>query len=102
MLLFRGDAAQGRLRQSLCRDRLCLRPASHRNRGADPVKAVLTSGAGIASFAAAMLLIGPIPGDARDYGHVGQVFPILEPDRSEEGRVGKECCSTVRNRGLTR
>jgi conjugal transfer pilus assembly protein TraW len=44
------------------------------------VKAVLTSGAGIASFAAAMLLIGPIPGEARDYGHVGQVFPIIEPD----------------------
>src|SRR3546814_3096185 len=27
-----------------------------------------------------MLLIGPIPGEARDYGHVGQVFPIIEPD----------------------
>src|SRR3546814_12352961 len=70
-LLFRGDAAQGRLRQSSCRDRLCLRPASHRNWGADPVTAVLISGAGIASFAAAMLLIGPIPGVRSDSRRVG-------------------------------
>src|SRR3546814_19761050 len=70
-------------------------------RSADPVKAVLTSGAGIASFAAAMLLIGPIPGEARDYGHVGQVFPIIEPDllATIEARLRR---ATARWRARTR
>lgn len=44
------------------------------------MKTLLTGGAGILSFAAAMLLIGPNRGEARDYGHAGQVFPIIETD----------------------
>src|SRR3546814_10159040 len=31
-------------------------------------------------MAAALLLIGPMRSEARDYGHAGQTFPVIEPD----------------------
>ncbi len=40
----------------------------------------LASGGGATLFAAAILLMGAGPGQARDYGQAGQAFPVIEPD----------------------
>src|SRR3546814_8689279 len=66
--------------QPLCRNRLRLRQADHRYGGADPMKAILTASAAIVPMAAALLFIGPMRSEARDYGHAGQTFPVIEPD----------------------
>lgn len=34
----------------------------------------------IAPVAALLLFVGPMRGEARDYGHAGQTFPVIEPD----------------------
>lgn len=44
------------------------------------MKAILTASAAIVPMAAALLLIGPMRSEARDYGHAGQTFPVIEPD----------------------
>src|SRR3546814_20261018 len=40
----------------------------------------LTASAAIVPMAAALLFIGPMRSEARDYGHAGQTFPVIEPD----------------------
>ncbi len=44
------------------------------------MRAVLGGGAALLALVAAALLLGPIRGEARDYGQAGQAFPIIEPD----------------------
>src|SRR3546814_18581048 len=44
------------------------------------MKAILTASAAIVPMAAALLFIGPMRSEARDYGHAGQTFPVIEPD----------------------
>ena len=44
------------------------------------MKAILTASAAIVPMAAVLLFIGPIRSEARDYGHAGQTFPVIEPD----------------------
>lgn len=39
-----------------------------------------TSLGGALLFASAFLLIGAVPGQARDYGQLGATFPVIEPD----------------------
>jgi len=44
------------------------------------MKAILTGGGAIIAAAAVLLFVGPGRGEAMDYGHVGQTFPVIEPD----------------------
>ena len=44
------------------------------------MKALLTAGASVLMAAGALLLIGPMRGEAKDYGQAGQTFPVIEPD----------------------
>lgn len=48
-----------------------------------------TSVGGALLFAAAFLLLGAAPGQARDYGQLGATFPVIEPDllATVEGRL---------------
>ena len=38
------------------------------------------SASGLVLFASAIVFIGAVPGQARDYGQAGQAFPVIEPD----------------------
>jgi len=78
-MLFRGDAAQGWLWQPLCRDRLRLRPPGHRNRGARPMRMLVTGGLAVAAAVGALVVIGPMRSEAKDYGQAAQTFPVIEP-----------------------
>lgn len=44
------------------------------------MRAVLGGGAALLALAAVALVVGPIRGEAKDYGQAGQTFPIIEPD----------------------
>jgi conjugal transfer pilus assembly protein TraW len=44
------------------------------------VRAALGGAAGVVTLVAAALLLGPMRGEAKDYGQAGQAFPIIEPD----------------------
>lgn len=44
------------------------------------MRAALAGTAATLALAAAALLVGPMRGEARDYGQAGQAFPIIEPD----------------------
>ncbi|AIT82493.1 type-F conjugative transfer system protein TraW [Novosphingobium lubricantis] len=44
------------------------------------MRAALGGAAGVVTLVAAALLLGPMRGEAKDYGQAGQAFPIIEPD----------------------
>lgn len=44
------------------------------------MRAVLGGGAVVLALAVAALLVGPMRGEAKDYGQAAQAFPIIEPD----------------------
>ncbi|MDE8652856.1 type-F conjugative transfer system protein TraW [Novosphingobium album (ex Liu et al. 2023)] len=44
------------------------------------MRAVLGGGIALLGVAAAVLLVGPMRSEAKDYGQSGQTFPIIEPD----------------------
>ncbi|PBN42300.1 type-F conjugative transfer system protein TraW [Sphingobium sp. D43FB] len=44
------------------------------------MRTVLGGGTAVLALAAAVLLVGPMRSEARDYGQAGQAFPITEPD----------------------
>jgi conjugal transfer pilus assembly protein TraW len=44
------------------------------------VKAILTGGVAALSASAALLLVGPMRSEAKDYGQSAQAFPVIEPD----------------------
>ena len=52
------------------------------------MKAILTASAAIIGVTV-VSLAGPIRSEARDYGHAGQTFPVIEPDLLSviEGRL---------------
>ena len=44
------------------------------------MRAALGGAAAVVTLVAAALVVGPIRGEAKDYGQAGQAFPIIEPD----------------------
>lgn len=44
------------------------------------MKALVTGGVAALSLGAAVLLMGPIRSEAKDYGQAGQTFPVIEAD----------------------
>ena len=44
------------------------------------MRAALGGAAGVVTLVAAALLLGPMRGEAKDYGQAGQALPIIEPD----------------------
>lgn len=53
------------------------------------MKMVLSGAAAVLAVTGAMLVLGPIRSEARDYGQAAQTFPVIEPDllSTIEGRL---------------